>query len=54
MKAPQIIIIVLIAMNVGLHLAKHGQPRTDKYDFFWELFGKAILVALLWWGGFFG
>ena len=53
MKAPQIIMLVLIAMDIGIHLAKNGQPRTDCYNVYWELFGKGLLAALLWWGGFF-
>lgn len=51
--APQIIYIVLIAIGVGSAMAKYGQPKTDKYDLTDVLISPAIVVGLLWWGGFF-
>lgn len=53
MRAPQIIFIVLMAMNFGVHAAKHGEPR-DPYNIGWAALGVAVTVVLLYWGGFFG
>ena len=53
MRIPQIIYIVLLAMNLGINLVKHGERRIDKYNFFSALLGTVIPVALLCWGGFF-
>jgi len=51
MGAPQIIWIVLVAMGVGIQIAKHGQP--DKYNGKTALIGCSISAGLLYWGGFF-
>ncbi len=50
---PQITIIVLGAMSVGLHLAKDGQPRTGKYSFFLSAFTVGTEMYVLHAGGFF-
>lgn len=49
---PQIIYIALSLLGVGVVTAKHGQPRGN-YSIFTTLFAEAIMVALLYWGGFF-
>ena len=54
MHAPQIITMVLLSMNVGMNLIKHGEPKDDHYSFPIALASAGINVALLWWGGFFG
>ena len=48
-----IIWLVLVAMSVGIHLAKHGEPRTDKYNFWTGLLTAAIEVGLMWGAGIF-
>lgn len=53
MGAPQIIWIVLVTLSVGLHLSKHGEPRTERYSFWGMLLNAAITAGLLYWGGFF-
>ena len=53
MRAPQIIIIVMYALGIGIALSKHGEQRNDKYNFFVTLISTAIELSLLWWGGFF-
>lgn len=53
MKAPQIIIIVMYAMSLGIAAVQHGEPRNDKNNFFISSIAVAIQVALLIWGGFF-
>lgn len=50
---PQIIILIMFAMNLGIELAKHGEPREGKHNAVGGLIGVAINLALLWWGGFF-
>ena len=41
-------------LGLGIHLAKHGQPRNDKYSFFIALTSMSIAVGLLYMGGAFG
>lgn len=53
MHIPQVLVLMLLALDIGVTLAKHDQPRTDKYNVFVTAFGHVILVALLIWGGFF-
>ena len=53
LHAPQIIYIALCCLNLGIHLAKHDQPRADKFSFFGALLSNSIAAGLLYWGGFF-
>ena len=53
MGIPQICLIVLIALGLGISLAKHGEPRDDTYNFFTTLISSLIYVGLLILGGFF-
>ncbi len=48
-----IIFLCLQALSLGLHLAKHGQPRTDNYNFWIALVCLAINMLLLWGAGLF-
>jgi hypothetical protein len=53
MTAPQLVMIILLALGTGIHLALHGQPRSPyRGDF--ALVGLCLNLGLLWWGGFFG
>ncbi len=54
MGIPQVLIILIYAMGLGINLARHGQPKTDTYSFGAALVSTGIVFALLWWGGFFG
>ena len=54
MKAPQIIMIIIMTMNVSINLIKHGEPKDDVYSFPIALISTIINVGLLIWGGFFG
>jgi hypothetical protein len=49
---PQIIVIVLIMLNVGLALGKNGEPRSN-YSFWSTVFDASLFFILLYWGGFF-
>jgi len=50
---PQIILLGLIVMGLGLNLAKHGEPQKGKHSFWMSLVNSAVIVGLLYWGGFF-
>ena len=52
MKAPQIIMIALWALSLGVTMSKNGEPRTDNHNVGWSLVTLAIYATLLWWGGF--
>ena len=43
-------------MLVGLvvAIAKHGEPKGTTYDFGTTLVADALILGLLYWGGFFG
>ena len=49
---PQITLIALIALSLGVHLAKHGERRPD-YNIWYSLISASISCWLLYSGGFF-
>ena len=53
MNWPQITLIILFAFGLGVTAIRHGEPRNDKYSFWWQLAGNLGIVWLLWCGGFF-
>ena len=53
MGIPQIIMIIIIGLNLGMNLAKNGEPRESNYSFGIALIGAAIEAGILYWGGFF-
>lgn len=53
MGIPQIIIIILFAMDLGLSLAKHGEDKEGKYNFWVALICVLIEFFILYCGGFF-
>ena len=53
MGIPQIIMIIVFGLNLGISIAKNGEPREDTYNFWITLIGTIINVGLLYWGGFF-
>lgn len=52
MGIPQIIMIVLMSMSVGMSLVKHGESRGN-YSFWSTLIAAVIEVVILKCGGFF-
>lgn len=52
MNWPQITLIVLFALGLGLEMAKHGQPQGD-HNFWTTAIATALQVGLLIAGGFF-
>jgi len=53
MGVPQIIFIVLLSMQLGMAIAKHGEPRLP-YHAGWAVANIILVTGLLYWGGFFG
>ena len=51
---PQIIMVVLSAINLGVHMNKHGEPHLEHYNGWVTFFATTINIVLLCWGGFFG
>ncbi len=50
---PQGIYLVILFLGVCQHASKNGQPRTGSYDLGTALISAALILSLLWWGGFF-
>jgi hypothetical protein len=50
---PQAVVAIWIALRVLYHLKNNGNPSEDRFDWKYEAYRGAIIVALLWWGGFF-
>ena len=48
---PQIVMIVLLGLNIGIGLVKHGEPR-ENYNFWTILIGAILEAGLLYFGGF--
>lgn len=50
---PQVTLLVLMVLGLGVSLARNGQYRHEKYSFGFDVVAKAILLFLLFKGGFF-
>ncbi|EIK3113952.1 transglycosylase SLT domain-containing protein [Escherichia coli] len=50
---PQVVWSVAALLGMGMALARHGQPRTDKHNFWYQSLAVLIAGWLLWCGGFF-
>lgn len=50
---PQIIYIILLIINLILIGYNHDKPKTGKHNMFTDIIVLAILIGLLYWGGFF-
>lgn len=53
MKAPQITLIALYCLSLGITMSRHGQERVEKPNFFISLISAGIQIGILIWGGFF-
>lgn len=49
---PQLIYLIMLALGLGIAMAKHGEPRPP-HDAGAALIGICIVLTLLYWGGFF-
>lgn len=47
------ILLALVFMNLGIDLAKHGEPKTGKYNFGLKLISTAIELTLFYYAGLF-
>jgi hypothetical protein len=52
MGAPQITLIILWALALGITAEQHGKPKKGNESFWRSLLSVAIISAILWWGGF--
>lgn len=50
----RIVFTVWLTLGLGVSLAKHGEPRSDHYNFWTYLISAVLQVLLLWGGGFYG
>jgi hypothetical protein len=53
MRAPQIIMIVLLSLEFAIGISNHGKAREEKYNAGVTLASIGILAGILIWGGFF-
>jgi L-asparagine transporter-like permease len=53
MKAPQIILVALLFIDLLIAANKHGKQKTGKFDFWVTFTSTATIILLIWWGGFF-
>jgi hypothetical protein len=53
MSAPEIIMIVSWAVNLGINLAKDGQKKETKYSFLEAVIVTVILFFFFRWAGLF-
>ena len=53
MSTPAIIILILIFAEIVTAMALHGKPKGGKWNAGVTLLNEALIVALLYWGGFF-
>ena len=50
MEAPQIVVIVLLAINGTVALLNHNKP----WNFWHWTISATVWATVLWWGNFFG
>ena len=50
---PQLSYLLLTALGIGLVWARHGQPRSERYNVWYSLIGSVIVLPILYFGGFF-
>lgn len=50
---PQLLILALYFMNIGMNVAKNGEPKEGTYSAATSLIATAISLTILAWGGFF-
>jgi hypothetical protein len=50
---PQYAYLVLTLIGLGVAMEQHGQPKTGTHSFPSSLFATALILWILWEGGFF-
>lgn len=53
MSTAAMIYLSLTFIGLGVAAAKDGKPKDGKHSFFGTLITTAIVIGLLYWGGFF-
>jgi len=53
LKTPQIIWLAIALLSLGIELAKHGERKTDRHNFFLTLLATVLELVILSYGGFF-
>jgi hypothetical protein len=53
MEAPQITMIVLFAIELLLNANSHGKQKEGHNNFWITLLSHIVILAILFWGGFF-
>lgn len=48
-----IIILTLTVLNLGIHLAKHGEKTESRYNFIVQLIATIVMCALFYGAGMF-
>lgn len=48
----QFILLILMFLDLCLYLSKNGEPKDDTYSFLKKIINTAILVTILYCGGF--
>jgi len=52
MGTPQIILIVLWSLTLGIEITRNSGKEDGIYTIIGNIIGIAIMAGLLWWGGF--
>jgi len=52
MSAPQITMITLYAIGLGVAFAQHGSPKSGTENFWITAAATGVAIGILWWGGF--
>ena len=50
---PEGIYLALLFFAFGVHAVKHGEAQTGKWNLWSAVISNGLLIALLYWGGFF-
>ena len=50
---PQILVLMLYLLSVGISIANHGKPKQGTESAVISAIAATIILALLYWGGFF-
>jgi hypothetical protein len=50
---PQMILLSLVFISVGVSIIKSGQPKTGRHSLLDNIIGWVLIITLLYWAGFF-
>lgn len=48
-----IILLIMMGIEFGIHLVKHDEPRTDRYNVWVALLSTALMLLLYYYAGLF-